>query len=188
MTMCVGESELRARRGLIGSLDIAQSGTHVLLQLSLRIRRGLWFCMHSRVVPDASQTSQRFDRTQEPRLVLALGENNFTRHRTGNRGRPSSDLWRQIGRAVIICIEQDKDCGAVRLQERQTNRFCSSAFRTSWLRLRRIERPTPISQTCASSTSRRNSTGTASTSPCPSTIGWMVIPTPELRVMLPYPN
>ena len=119
---CARKVEQGAEFWLVHPLHIARAKPHRLLEAPPRITGTLGVPRSLGVVEDHLVSAQRIEPGQEPGFVLAMRNHHFTRSSAGClRGDPLQ-ARPQLGGAVIVAVEEDEDCTAIRLLQCDADR------------------------------------------------------------------
>lgn len=177
--VCTGKVEPRGQSCLIGRGQVARAGMHPPVQLTLGIPRDCRVGMRDGIATDARDTAKRFDAGEQPRLVLAIRHDEPARNWPGRHARHAASLGASSLGQSSSASNRIKTAPQPGLSNATRTAACRESFWTSCVRRRRCGLAISTPLACASETRRRRSTGTAASSPWPSTIGCTIIAAPR---------
>jgi hypothetical protein len=74
--------------------------------------------MGNSIPSNAAMAPQRFDRAEEPGLILTSSDDDFTRYPPGFGTYTFQDLGSKVQWAVVVAVQQDQDSVEITLNEK----------------------------------------------------------------------
>ena len=121
-TSCARKVEQGGEFRLIRLLHIARATSHHLLEAPLRITGTLGVPRSLGVAEDHLVPARRIEPGQEPSFVLAMRNHHHARSSAGCLRGDLLQARSQLGGAVVVAVEEDEDCTAIGLLQRDADR------------------------------------------------------------------